>query len=238
VWVVTVVLLFSLAQSRLPHYVAPLFPMAALLLAASWPERVSAVARGLLAGLGGLVGAALVVAGLAGARLTPLLALAYPVDPEARLPASVAAVGLLALGVAAAAALRDGRRLFAVLAGLTAAMLAVGLHAAIPAWSRTFAAPAGELARRAASEAGPCGQLLVLGPYRPSLVFHARRPILFAGGRDLTRLAHLASRPGRLVVLMPRDWLDRLPPAWAALPVLEARGGYALLASAPADCPA
>jgi 4-amino-4-deoxy-L-arabinose transferase-like glycosyltransferase len=238
VWVVTVVALFSLAQSRLPHYVAPLFPMAALLLAATWPDRVPPLARGLLAGLGVLVGGALVVAGLAGDRLTPLLALAYPAAPGARFPASVAVVGLLALATGAAAAVRDGRRAFPVLAALTAAMLGVGLHATLPAWSAIFVAPAGELARRAATAAGPCGELLVLGPYRPSLVFHARRPILFAGGRDVVRLGPLASRPGRLVVLMPRAWLDRLPPAWSTLPVLDTRGGYVLLASPAGDCPA
>jgi hypothetical protein len=150
----------------------------------------------------------------------------------------VAAVGVLVLAAGAAAAVRDGRRLFAVLAGLTAAMLGAGLHAALPAWSAAFVAPAGELARRAAAAAGPCGELVVLGPYRPSLIFHARRPIRFAGGRDVARLGPLASQPGRLVVLLPRAWLGRLPPAWSALPVVDARGGYVLLASPGADCPA
>jgi 4-amino-4-deoxy-L-arabinose transferase-like glycosyltransferase len=237
VWVVTVVVLFSLVQSRLPHYVAPLFPMAALLLAATWPDRVPALARGLLAALGVLLGGALLVAGLAGGWLTPQLALAYPAEPTARLPVSVAVVGLVALAAGGAALTRDGARLFPVLAGLTAAMLGVGLHAALPAWSAAFVAPGADLARRAATVAGPCDTLVVLGPYRPSFVFYARRPIVFAGGRDVTRVGPLASRPGRLVVLTPRDRLDRLPATWSTLAVVESRGGYVLLASPAADCP-
>jgi len=237
VWVLAVLVVFSLAQSRLPHYVAPLFPMAALLLAATWPERVAPFARTLLAALGVLVGGALVAAGALGTRLTPLLALAYPADPTAVLPASLIVLGILALGAGAAARLTDGARLFGALAALTAALLAVGLHVVLPRFDALFVAPAAALAREAAAAAGPCDHLVVLGPYRPSLVFHARRPVTFAGVADRARLDGLAGQPGRLFVLTPGAWRDRLPPAWGGFRQLGARGGYVLLASPERPCP-
>jgi 4-amino-4-deoxy-L-arabinose transferase-like glycosyltransferase len=237
VWVLVVLVFFSLAQSRLPHYVAPLWPMAAVLLAATWSDRVPPLGRALLAALGVLVGAALLAAGLLGGRLAPLVALAYPADPTATLPVSIVLIGVLALGAGAAARLTDGGRLFMALVVLTVAMLAVGLHVVLPAFDAAFVTPAATLARQAGAAAGPCDDLVVMGPYRPSLLFHARRPITFAGDLDAARLDGLAARPGRLLVLAPRVARDRLPAAWRDFQVLDSRGGYVLLASPGAACP-
>jgi len=79
---------------------------------------------------------------------------------------------------------------------------------------------------------------VVIEPYRPSLAWYARRPVLFVSIRDASRLAEIAARPGRLLVLTPRHRLDELPAAVGALPTLDTRGGYVLLASPPAGpCP-
>jgi hypothetical protein len=102
---------------------------------------------------------------------------------------------------------------------------------AVPAFSRVLVAPAGELAAHAARAAGPCDTLAAIGPYRPSLLFYARRPVTFVGRarlRDDPRLAELSAAPGRLFVIAPAALRGTLP---ASLSVLEARGGYVLLAS-------
>ena len=73
----------------------------------------------------------------------------------------------------------------------------------------------GELAARAARVARPCDTLAALGPYRPSLLFYARRPVTFVSGRayrDEARLAELAGRPGRLYVIAPAALAPTLPP--------------------------
>jgi len=235
-WVVAGLVLFSLAQSRLPHYVAPLFPAAALLVAASWPETVPPLARWLLGGVGLLLGGGLIATGAMGATFTQLLAPAYPADPSARLPVGVFGVAALALLAGSGAALRDGAALFRALALVTAVLLAVGLHVALPAFSAEFVAPAGELARRAALLATPCDRLVAFGPFRPSLVFYARRPVTFVDARHPERLADLAAEPGRLFLVAPRAIeATRLPAR--ALSVLDARGGYVLLADPPRDQP-
>ena len=237
VWVVAVLVLFSLFQSRLPHYVAPVFPPAALLLAWAWPNRVGVTSRGILAALGLVLAGAVVTAVAMGPELTRLLAPAYPADPATTLPSSALGVGLLALAAGAAALLGDGGRLFRALAVVSALLLAVGLHVVWPAFSARFVAPAGELAAGLAPVVRPCDDLVVLGPYRPSLVLYAGRPLTFVGRREHSRLAEIAARPGRLFVLTPGALLPELPPAVAALPRLASRGGYVVLASGSGASP-
>ena len=231
-WILAVLVLFSLFQTRLPHYVAPLFPAAALLLAARWPVTVPTPARVLLAVLGLLCGGALIAAAALGPTLARLLAPAYPSAPDASLPAGVAVLGLLALAAGAAGCLRDGARLFVALSVVATLLLAWGLHAVLPVFDARFVAPAGQLARAAAAAARPCDEVVAIEPYRPSLAWYAGRPVTFVGVRDASRLAELAARPGRLFVLTPRGRLAELPAAVAALSPLASRGGYVLLASA------
>jgi hypothetical protein len=149
----------------------------------------------------------------------------------------VAVVGVLALAIGATAALRDGRRTFVALAVLTGAWLTLGLHVALPAFSADFVAPPGQLVQRHVPDVRPCDDLVVFGPYRPSLVFYARRPVIFVDTPDRARLAEIAARPRRLFLLTPRAMLDRLPPSLAALPPLDGGGGYVLLASPPTSGP-
>ena len=225
---------FSLAQTRLPHYVFPLFPAAALLVAASWPASPSRLARSLLAGTATVLSALLIGAWIASDRIVGLLAPAYPAAASAALPATTLVVATLVAGAAATALIRDGNRLFTTLAVLSVLVLAVGFQAALPAFSAQFVAPAGELASRAARAARPCDTLAAIGPYRPSLLFYARRPVTFVSGRELRSgvgLAELAERPGRLFVIAPAALAPALPLPGSQLAVLETRGGYVLLAS-------
>jgi hypothetical protein len=172
-----------------------------------------------------------------GPALTRLLAPAYPADPATTLPSSALAIGLLALVAGAAGILRDGERLFRALAVATALLLAAGLHVVWPAFGARYVAPAGELAAGLTPVARPCDDLVVLGPYRPSLVLYAGRPVAFVGRREHSRLAEIAARPGRLFVLTPEALLPEVPSAVAALPRLASRGGYVVLASGSAASP-
>ena len=233
-WLLVGLALFSLAQTRLPHYVLPLFPAAALLVAASWPKMPSRLSRILLGGTGVTLGALLAAAWLGSERLVRLLAAAYPASEGTSLPASALAVAALVASAGGLALLRDGARLFNALAVLSALVLVISLQVVLPAFSAEFVAPAGQLAVSAAHTARPCDTLVALGPYRPSLLFYARRPVIFVshvGRQDDPGLAELGTRSGRLFVIAPATLARVLPPSVGALSVLEARGGYVLLAS-------
>lgn len=231
VWVIAGLLAFSVARSRLPHYVLPLFPAATLLVASAWPRVPSRLARALLGAVGLGLAALLVAARVLSAPLARLLAQAYPAAPGAALPAATLALAGLLLAIGGLAALRDGGLLFRSLAVTTTALLLLGTHVAFPAFSATFVAPAGMLAAEAARRADRCDTLVAFGPYRPSLLFYAGRSVVFVDAPDASRLAEQAARPGRLFVLVPAGLLDALPPAVATLPTLADRGGYRLLGS-------
>jgi len=235
--VVSVLVAFSLFQSRLPHYVAPLFPAAALLVAATWPSRVPVTARGLLAGLGLLLGGALVGAWAWGPTVVRLLARAYPSAPGTRLPLAVALVGGLVLVIATTARLRDGARLFQALGLFTTLLFGLGLHVGLPAVDAAFVASPSRLVARIAPTMRPCDEIVAFGPYRPSLLFYARRPVTFVDARDPARSTALRAPAGRLFVLAPTAIEDQLPPAAAQLARLDADGGYVILASPASDGP-
>jgi 4-amino-4-deoxy-L-arabinose transferase-like glycosyltransferase len=235
-WLLVGLGLFSLAQTRLPHYVLPLFPAAALLVAAAWPEAPSRLSRALLGGTGVTLGLILAAAWIRSEQLERLLAPAYPAAAGAALPASGLVIAALVAGAGGLAFVRDGARLFNALAVLTALVLAISLQVALPAFSAAFVAPAGELAARAARTARACDTLVALGPYRPSLLFYARRPVVFVSPAGLQRdpgLGELTTRSGRLFVIAPAPLARALPPPLGPLSVIEARGGYVLLASDP-----
>lgn len=237
IWVLAVVSVFSLFQTRLPHYVAPVLPPAALLVAATWPARVPALPRLLLGVLGSVLAAALLGAWWAGPAVGRLLARAYPVGSDAALPASVALVGGLAGLTALAALVREGARAFRLLATLTTLLLAVGLHLALPAWSREFVAPAGRLVARVVATLGPCDHLVAFGPPRPSLLFYGGRPVTFVRPDEAGRLATLANGPRRLVVVTAEVLRPQLPAGIAGLPVLDAEGGWLALGGPRRPCP-
>jgi 4-amino-4-deoxy-L-arabinose transferase-like glycosyltransferase len=234
VWLLAGLALFSIAQTRLPHYIVPLFPAAALLVAATWPTQPSRLSRALLATIGVVLGVGLAVAWLASAPIVRLLAATYPAAAGTRLPASALPAAALIASVGGLALLRDGARLFRILAALSLAVLLVGFQVILPAFSADFVRPAGELATRAGHAAQPCDTLAAIGPYRPSLLFYAGRPVVFVSRPDDPRLRELAAQPGRVFLIAPTTVLGALPAALAALPVQETRGGYALLASDPA----
>ena len=237
VWVVCGLVAFSVPRSRLPHYVLPVFPAAALLVAGRWAPGAPALGRALLAGLGVLIAVGAGLALALGGTLARALEPAYPAEPTARLPWSVLAVAALALVMGAGALLRDGARLFRLLAVAMTLLLAVGIHLVLPAFSATWVAPPTLLARRAGAEARPCDVVAVLGPYRPSFLFYAARGLDFVGRTDPARLAAAATPDRRLWLITPHAQAERLPPTLAALPVLEARGGYQLRAGAPVATP-
>lgn len=233
-WLLAGLALFSLAQTRLPHYVLPLFPAAALLVAAAWPEAPSRLSRALLGGTGVALGALLTFAWIRSEQVVRLLAPAYPAAGGTEFPATALVIAALLATAAGLALVRDGARLFNALAILSAVVLAIGLHIILPAFSAAFVAPAGELAAHAARTARPCDTLVALGPYRPSLLFYARRPVVFVSQAERQRdpgLAELSARPGRLFVIAPAALAPALPPPVGPLSLLDARGGYVLLAS-------
>ena len=246
-------LFFSAAATKLPNYVAPVFPALCLFAAALLDDEheratTNRPLRGWL--YVAHVVALLVVASLAFAH-RPLLerAQAQPHRKAlAELPGLAepfdAGVGPYLLGGVAllAAALvfwqwrtRRPQGVATVLALAATAMLAVCTHVLLPRFDRHFQAPLRDVARNAAAVTEREERVLLLGVrHRPS--------VLFYGSRDTTYVS----------IKHPQKLLDTLTDAWPRIgivrtheidtlervvqtEVLGSRGGWSLVRVAPPD---
>ncbi|MEM8625405.1 MAG: glycosyltransferase family 39 protein [Pseudomonadota bacterium] len=219
-WVVPFWLVLELVPTKLPHYVLPLYPALAILIAwhlstgvapqPRWMRMLSAV----LAGLPG------VVLGLAAIALPVIL------EGTPSIPASL--LGLLGalLALAAARAALTGRLLDQAGASIAAAIaiFAAVLQFGLPSLGTAFATP------RLAALAEPwracsAGPLVSLGYREPSLVFRAGTDTLLA--RPEEAAAQLTAEPGTLLLLLDGRATDRLAEARGPeAPELVPRGSH------------
>jgi 4-amino-4-deoxy-L-arabinose transferase-like glycosyltransferase len=202
VWLVVIVAFFSAAATKLPGYILPALPAAALLVALHFVPLPGAAAEGVGpfgAGqrLTGWVNTAVLAALAAAATQAPRLASGDPAHPG--FDAALAASGLpwrLALPLLGAAlallllVAREGRGLPWLwapnLAGFLA-VLALVVPGLAPLMDRERQLPIRELARVAGREARPGEPLLVVGYKRYSVVYYSGRPVLFVSSPDKAR---------------------------------------------------
>ncbi|MEM8595760.1 MAG: glycosyltransferase family 39 protein [Pseudomonadota bacterium] len=218
-WIVPFWLVLEVVPTKLPHYVLPLYPALAMVIAwyvsegtapeARWMLRLSAI----LAALPGLV--------------LGLAAIALPIALEGRLVPGAAFFGLagavLAL-VAGQAALAGRLRAQAGTSVLAALMIfTAALQFGLPSLNTAFATP------RLASLAEPwraCaeGPLVSVGYREPSLVFRTGTDTRLIGPEEAAE--HLRAAPGAL--LLVEDWaLRRMAEARGPdAPALISRGSH------------
>jgi 4-amino-4-deoxy-L-arabinose transferase-like glycosyltransferase len=240
IWIGTVFVFFSLAGTKLPNYVASLFPPLAL-LTGMWADRFVAgtapADRWVTAGLGvlGAVAIALAVAlgGLpwwlewARGRFPKAAYLHQPIAVGSG-PVWLAGtfvVGSLAIGTL----IMLGRRIAAIgTIALTTAIATILLVTRVaPVAAELMQIPLRDLALRAGREAGSDGAIAVYGLNKPSVVFYARRLVTVIGESRPDELAALLAQDRTWYVVTKAVWLPRLH-ASPGVEVIETRGGYAL----------
>jgi 4-amino-4-deoxy-L-arabinose transferase-like glycosyltransferase len=244
-WLMTVFVFFSASATRLPHYIGPLFPAAALLTAGYW-DRVLADSRtpGVWVGfrsmmvLGYLLGFALAATPALYGRFVDLIAREFPiarqVDPGAG--PIVAGVALL-VGMAAVGyfGLSEKRRPGAFWAGgaVIGIVILVGIQMTLPRFNRFFIAPPHELAYAAGVNLRPDDRLILYGPPKPSFIFYARRRVIvIKPGEEMRMVPHLTA-PGRTMILLPSRLREKLPSEAAGYTLILERYGYILLTNKP-----
>src|SRR5438132_4541266 len=153
VWVLGVFIFFTLSSTRLPHYIAPLFPAAALLVAASWDQflstqsgRAGAVSLWLTLGVRCVLGLAFVGLDWGYQRFNAQIAQEFPaaaqVDPGWA-PTAIGFLILVGMGLFGYAALTAGRAGlgFGIASGLVVAAALLIITIALPRFNRYFIAP-------------------------------------------------------------------------------------------------
>jgi 4-amino-4-deoxy-L-arabinose transferase-like glycosyltransferase/membrane-associated phospholipid phosphatase len=226
VWFVFVLVFFSISRTKLPNYIMPLFPGAAIIAGLAASEligrtrgRVPGERAGLyiLAALSGAAGAVVIVFPSASAGMHT----AFPPRFFHALGAIFVLTAVLSL-----AALKRPRTSLAGIAALAGVMLVFMRLVALPVVNNRLQRA---LYRYAvyARDAGPGTVLATYGINRPSISFYSRGRILQADGGGLGLIAENSGR-SRLVVITDAARVKELETV-NGLKVIDSDGSFALL---------
>ena len=242
-WIVAVFVFFSLSATRLPHYIAPLFPAAAILAASYWHRSLSdpgtpgrRVTIHVTMGLGYLWGIALAATLPLYDKFLDVIVKEFPVATQITPGFGPVAAGLtlvIGCGMVGYFGLSDERRAGAFwAAGATIAIvMLLAIQVVLPRFNTYFVAPPQELAYAAGVNLGREDRLILYGPARPSLIFYAKRKaiVIRPGEEDMMRPS--LTQPGRTMIVLPTRLKSRLPAEASPFVTLLERYGYSLLAS-------
>jgi len=244
-WVVGIFVFFTASSTRLPHYIGPLFPAAALLTTSYWcrclQDPTTKGIRGsihLMMGVGYLLAIAFACLPTLYATYASKMVREFPLAGQVGLgsgPYLAATVLLFGMALVGYLGLNEERRggafwaAGATLAGLVLIVIVI----ATPHINRYVIAPPQELAYAAGLNLSPQDQFIAYGTTRPSFVFYSKHRTLFVpfGEEDKIKTALAESR--RLMILLPERAQSKLPiEASGLVPILK-RYGYVLLANQP-----
>jgi 4-amino-4-deoxy-L-arabinose transferase-like glycosyltransferase len=244
-WLLGVFVFFTLSATRLPHYIGPLYPAAAILVASYWSRCVKEPGTpGLRASLwtlmllGFAMGLILIASPLLHATYIEQITKEFPVARAVETgigPTAAGFVLIIGVGIVGYFGLAEHRRagaFWAAAVTIVVVMLIV-IVIMLPHFSKYFIDPPHELAYVAGVNLQPHDQFIIYGPPKPSLLFYAKRQaVMIKPGEEDKMSPHIAA-PGRTMILLPSRLKSKLPPEAAGFsPILE-RYGYALLANEP-----
>ncbi|WHZ24160.1 MAG: 4-amino-4-deoxy-L-arabinose transferase and related glycosyltransferases of PMT family [Nitrospira sp.] len=242
-WVIGGLVFFSLSSTRLPHYIAPLFPAAAILTASYWHRCVTDPAvPGVRAALHTITAVGSLLA-IAFASLPPLYAKfagklvnEFPLAGQVSLgpgPYTVASIFLVGMGLVAYFGFSETRRpaAFWAAGGSLALVVLAAVQLTFPLVNLVVIDPPQRLAEVAGVNLGPNDRLIVYGQPRPSLVFYAKRKAIMIPKNEEANITPYLTQPGRTMILLPAALRGRLPLETMDYPVLLERFGYILLAN-------
>ena len=250
-WIMAILLFFTISATKLPHYILPLFPAASLMAAVLWsrfliePEpRGLGLSLGILVLVGYLLGIGLVALPGIFETFKDKIAVEFPAAGQLAIgPTPVIAGVMLFVGVIAIrmTAMNEHRRpiAFWIAGGLIAGLLVMIILFPLPHFSKYFLTPPQELAKIAGLNLGEEDHLIQFGRKRPSLSFYAQRKVHFLGPNENKKLLELVESGKLTMLILQEHLLSRLPTEVAQFPVLLRHHGFVLLSSqsfvAPAD---
>ena len=244
-WVVGVFVFFTASSTRLPHYIGPLFPAAALLTASYWSrclqDPTTKGIRGsihLMMGLGYLLAVGFACLPTFYATYASKMVREFPLAGQVDLGSSpylAAIVLLLGMTLVGYLGLNDERRggAFWAAGATLASLVLIVIVIATPHINRYVIAPPQELAYAAGLNLSRQDQFIAYGTTRPSSVFYAKRKTLFVPIGEEDRIRTALKEPKKVMILLPESAQSKLPAeANGLVPILK-RYGYVLLANQP-----
>jgi 4-amino-4-deoxy-L-arabinose transferase-like glycosyltransferase len=244
-WLIAGFIFFSVSATRLPHYIAPLFPAAALLTASLWNRGlVDPAARGLRGAirlmmvLGYLLGIALAAAPEVYRLFIDTIVKEFPIADQVGPgtgPVMCGVILLLGMATVGYFGLSEKRRpgAFWAASAVIIAILFVGLKSTLPRLHHFFIDPPHQLAYVAGVNLNPEDRLVLYGPPKPSYIFYARRRVAMIKPGEELKMVPLLTQPGRTMILLQSRLRGTLPSETSTYSVILERYGYSLLASQP-----
>jgi 4-amino-4-deoxy-L-arabinose transferase-like glycosyltransferase len=241
-WFVAIFIFFSLGATRLPHYIGPLYPPAAMTVALYWDRvRHGLESRGFRPALVATVALGSLLALMCAALPSVFEAFAekvtkdFPYATQFHFGAGpYATAAILAIGMAGLTYVGCSQsrreRVFWVAGTTVALVMLITWHFTLTELSRYFLAPPQELASIAGPILKPSDRLIVYGPNRPSTVFYAKRKIIVIRRNEEENIRSYVKEPGRTMIILPATLRDKLPAETASFAVLQERFGWTLIA--------
>jgi 4-amino-4-deoxy-L-arabinose transferase-like glycosyltransferase len=244
-WLVGVLVFFTASATRLPHYIGPLFPAAALLTASYWSRCLQdSTTRGirgsihLMMGVGYLLAIGFACLPTLYATYASKMVREFPLAGQVDLgsgPYLAAALLLLGMTLVGYFGLSDERRggAFWAAGATLAGLFLIVIVIMVPHINRYVVAPPQELAYAAGLNLDRQDQFIAYGTVRPSSVFYARRKTIFVPIGEEDKIRAALKEPKRVMILLPESAQSKLPAeAIGLIPILK-RYGYVLLANQP-----
>ncbi len=242
-WIIGILVFFTLSATRLPHYIFPLFPAAAILVALFWERSIHeksptglTVSIRILATIGYVFGLALASVPAIYQMFVEKMTKEFPAAGQMNVGTLPVILGLVVIiGTMSVRHLlaSDERRIygFGVAGGMMALFVLVIVLFALPKFSEYFIDPPQSLASIAGLNLRPNDRLLQFGRKRPSLTFYAQRKVYQINpGEDEKFVPHV-NTSGRKMIIMQSHLRGRLPESVSNYSLVLERNGFSLLAS-------
>ncbi len=244
-WFVFGFFFFSLSATRLPHYIGPLFPAAAI-VAGAYLHRclANATTPGLRISirmmmiLGYLLGLAFSAGPALYTTFIDQVIKEFPYGNQidtGPAPIMGGAVLLLGSGLIGYFGLSEARRAgFVWVAGTTIGFfMLLAIQIGLPHFNEYFISPPQQLAFIAGVNLGPEDHFVKYGREKASVVFYAKRKTHFVKPGQEDRLVEILQQPGKTMILLPERIKDQLPAEARKFHVIAQRYGYLLMAKKP-----
>lgn len=244
-WFSVIFIFFSASKTKLPNYIATLFPAMAILVGLWWEER-SAFDRSLkwsaffLATLASLLGIGFLLAPTIGLKLQARLPPSpfFDVLPEITLPFMLIAVELLLGTIATAFFLRSFKKTlaFATMVSTMVLFTATLLATVLPVVGEVVQGPLHDYAKQAGEQLRGEEKLVVYGLNKPSVVFYARHAaitLIRHEPQTFEALKKILSAPERSFIITKSKLVPELQKE-SSFVLLDQRGPYAFGTNRPA----